>query len=85
MLRNSEEVKFVSLLTDECGHHCGVKEGVAGHCPTCHIATQRFGAPGCDEVDERAWGVDLVQIIDARRPRDETIDRSQRTKVMIFK
>lgn len=27
-----------SVLTDECGHHCGKKDNIIGHCPCqeCH-------------------------------------------------
>ena len=28
----------MSTLTDSCGHHCGTKDGITGHCPCgeCH-------------------------------------------------
>ena len=30
------------MITDTCGHHCGIKDGLEGHC-------------GCDECHPYAW------------------------------
>lgn len=50
----------ISRLAPECGRHCGVNNGVVGHCGGCHIGAHVLGVqpdiyPRTPPVGPRSW------------------------------